>query len=211
MLPNTASKCSGCGKGRLGPGNHAALNDRTSEQVERWLAQLTRRQRLGELRDGFFKRDLRALIVFDRIVPCDLEAKDGFVEGAHEALRQSRVCTESRINFILLQVRRLPDGPCLSYHSRMKPISDARTKEIAEFSATLRSVGSQFEVESDAERIRLLAELLEAGEPAVKKWWYAQNAPRGGAARSILKQLRTFKFAGALPDDCVAGLRDQEE
>jgi len=94
----------------------------------------------------------------------------------------------------------------------MKPISDTRIKEIAAFSAILRSVGAALVPQgSDAERIRLLAELLEAGEPAVKKWWYAQNAPRGGAARSILRQLRTMDFAGALPQDCLAGLESREE
>lgn len=94
----------------------------------------------------------------------------------------------------------------------MKPVSDARAKEIADFSAVLRAVGTQLAPQaSDAERIRLLAELLEAGEPAVKKWWYQQNAPRGGAGKSILRQLRTGNFAGALPEDCAYGLEEAPE
>lgn len=94
----------------------------------------------------------------------------------------------------------------------MKAISEARARDIAEFSAVLRAAGARLIPNgADAERIRVLAELLEAGEPAVKKWWYAQNAPRGGAAKSILKQLRTFDFPGALPEGCEIGLEEREE
>lgn len=72
----------------------------------------------------------------------------------------------------------------------MKPISDQRTQEIAAFSEAVRAAGQRLAPHAkDALRIRLLAAELGAGEPAVKKWWYGQNAPRGGSAKAILREL----------------------
>ena len=102
-------------------------------------------------------------------------------------------------------------GSCLPYDLGMKRVSDARAKEIAEFSAILRDTAMGFVAESDAERIRIMAELLEAGEPAVKKWWYGQNAPRGGAARAILRQLEAINLQGALPEGCEECLPDHPD
>ena len=72
----------------------------------------------------------------------------------------------------------------------MKPISTKRKGEIEAFSAAVRAAGERLApCARDAERIRLLAQELQAGAPAVKKWWYAQNAPRGAAAAAILREL----------------------
>ncbi|MBF0268788.1 MAG: hypothetical protein HQL44_09355 [Alphaproteobacteria bacterium] len=72
----------------------------------------------------------------------------------------------------------------------MKPVSDTRRHEIEAFSEVVRAAAAQLAPEArDAERIRRLAEHLDAGLPAVKKWFYAQNCPRGGAASAILRLL----------------------
>ncbi|MBI5121956.1 MAG: hypothetical protein HZA67_13220 [Rhodospirillales bacterium] len=72
----------------------------------------------------------------------------------------------------------------------MKPVSDARRHEIEAFSEVVRAAAAKLAPEArDAERIRKLAEHLNAGPPAVKKWFYAQNCPRGGAASAILRLL----------------------
>ena len=94
----------------------------------------------------------------------------------------------------------------------MKPISDTRAKEIAEFAEAVRQAGTQLLPHGkDAERIRFLADALGAGAPAVKKWWYGQNAPRGGAANSILRQLRTGDYDYLVDDDFVYGMPDRPE
>lgn len=72
----------------------------------------------------------------------------------------------------------------------MKPVSDTRRHEIEAFSEVVRAAAAKLAPEArDAERIRRLAEHLNAGPPAVKKWFYAQNCPRGGAASAILRLL----------------------
>lgn len=72
----------------------------------------------------------------------------------------------------------------------MKNASEKRTAEIAEFSAVVRAAGERLAPKArDAERIRRLADELGAGIPAVKKWFYAQNAPRGASAGMILREL----------------------
>jgi hypothetical protein len=72
----------------------------------------------------------------------------------------------------------------------MKEISDTRKAEIASFSKAVRAAGTKLAPHGkDAERIRALARHLQAGEAAVKKWWYEQGAPRGGSAVAILAQL----------------------
>lgn len=72
----------------------------------------------------------------------------------------------------------------------MKPVSAGRKAEIQTFSAAVREAGQRFAPRAkDAERIRLLARELQTGTPAVKKWWYRQNAPRGAAAPAILREL----------------------
>jgi hypothetical protein len=72
----------------------------------------------------------------------------------------------------------------------VKSISANRKAEINTFSAAVRATGERLApCARDAERIRLLARELQAGVPAVKKWWYAQNAPRGAAAAAILREL----------------------
>ena len=94
----------------------------------------------------------------------------------------------------------------------MKTISEERALEISQFSEILRKVGMEmFPKAKDAERIRNMAELLFAGEPAVKKWWYGQNAPRGGAAQAILRQLRTKQFDAELTEDMIYGMPDHPE
>lgn len=72
----------------------------------------------------------------------------------------------------------------------MKSVSAKRKAEIEAFSVAVRAAGERLAPSArDAERIRLLARELQAGAPAVKKWWYAQNAPRGAAAVAILREL----------------------
>ncbi|CAA6603767.1 hypothetical protein MTBLM1_130019 [Rhodospirillaceae bacterium LM-1] len=72
----------------------------------------------------------------------------------------------------------------------MKPVSDARRQEIEAFSEAVRAAAARLAPQArDAERIRRLAEHLKAGPPAVKKWFYAQNCPRGGAASAISRLL----------------------
>ncbi len=72
----------------------------------------------------------------------------------------------------------------------MKPVSAKRKAEIDAFSVAVRAAGERLGPQArDAERIRLLARELQTGTPAVKKWWYGQNAPRGAAATAILREL----------------------
>lgn len=78
----------------------------------------------------------------------------------------------------------------MNYPLVMKTVSDARKLDIAYFSSAVRAAGERLVPHgSDAERIRRLAEELRAGVPAVKKWFYGQNAPRGCAAQAILALL----------------------
>ena len=72
----------------------------------------------------------------------------------------------------------------------MKPVSAKRKAEIEAFSTAARAAGERLAPRAkDAERIRLLARELQTGTPAIKKWWYGQNAPRGAAATAILREL----------------------
>lgn len=72
----------------------------------------------------------------------------------------------------------------------MKPVSAKRRTEIDAFTVAVRAAGERLAPQAkDAERIRLLAQELRTGTPAVKKWWYGQNAPRGAAATAILREL----------------------
>ena len=74
-----------------------------------------------------------------------------------------------------------------------KPTSAARLAEIEAFSAVVRAAGARLAPAArDAERIRRIAEELGAGVPAVKKWFYGQNAPRGGAARALLRDIEAL-------------------
>jgi hypothetical protein len=72
----------------------------------------------------------------------------------------------------------------------VKPVSTKRKVEIEAFSVAVHAAGERLAPQAkDAERIRLLARELQTGTPAVKKWWYGQNAPRGAAATAILREL----------------------
>jgi hypothetical protein len=72
----------------------------------------------------------------------------------------------------------------------VKAVSAKRRAEIDAFTVAVRAAGERVAPQAkDAERIRLLAQELQAGTPAVKKWWYGQNAPRGAAATAILREL----------------------
>lgn len=72
----------------------------------------------------------------------------------------------------------------------MKPVSAKRRAQIDAFTVAVRAAGEHLAPQAkDAERIRLLAQELQTGTPAVKKWWYGQNAPRGAAATAILREL----------------------
>lgn len=69
----------------------------------------------------------------------------------------------------------------------MKKVSNARKLDIAYFSTAVRAAGERLVPNgSDAERIRRLAEELNAGAPTVKKWFYGQNAPRGAGVEPLL-------------------------
>jgi len=74
-----------------------------------------------------------------------------------------------------------------------KPTSDKRVAEIEAFASVVRAAGARLAPAArDAERIRRIAEELGAGVPAVKKWYYAQNAPRGSAARVLLREIEAL-------------------
>lgn len=77
----------------------------------------------------------------------------------------------------------------------MKPVSDVRKLDIAYFSTIVRRAGARLVPQgSDAERIRQVAAYLDASVPTVKTWWYAQNCPRGGAAKVILRELEKLSL-----------------
>lgn len=75
-------------------------------------------------------------------------------------------------------------------------VSDSRRQQILAFSAVVRDAGAKLGPKvGDAERIRLIAHYLQAGEPAVRTWWYAYNCPRGGSAVAIQAQLARLELS----------------
>lgn len=91
----------------------------------------------------------------------------------------------------------------LSYLSKiMKNVSAERRKEIENFSAAVQAAARRLVPgqASDAERIRRVAEHLGAGSSAVKKWFYGQHSPRGGAAKALLQLIEQV---GSQDDDVI--------
>jgi len=84
---------------------------------------------------------------------------------------------------------------------RMKLVSDKRKLEISVFSSVVRAAGQKLipnegdDDRRDADRIRAIADYLGIANPsghpspAVKKWWYGQNAPARPAAKLIVDKL----------------------
>ena len=94
--------------------------------------------------------------------------------------------------------------------------SPKRQAEIAEFCQLLRAAGEKLvpregsDDRKDFERMRAVATYLGiengagAPNPAVKKWWYEQAAPRGIAAKAIIERL------GKLTADVVFDFTEDE-
>ena len=77
----------------------------------------------------------------------------------------------------------------------MKSKDPKRLADIQAFSSAVRKAGKILDPKGvDAAQIRALANYLGAGEPAVKKWWYGQNAPSGWAAAVILEKLKNLEL-----------------